>query len=573
MRRFNACKTLVLAEFAVAIVVGARAEADGIWTRKADMPTARYGLSASVINGSIYVLGGTASRSAFATVEQYDPATNTWQARASMPVASTGLATSVVDGILYAIGGGQDALGEGRSTVCAYDPASDTWTTRAEMPTPRIVLSASAVDGKIYAVGGKGGHGGGGISTVEEYDPATNAWTRKADMPTPRFSLSCSVVDGKIYAMGGLAYQDGPALKAVEEYDPATDTWTRRSDLPAPSMGLATCALYGRIFAFGGGPTLSAAGGTRVDVYDPRTDAWTSGVDMPTGRLFPAASVVDGKVYVVGGSTQAWPWAGISGVEEYDLTPLPPDFNGDGKVDGEDLLIMTAHWGQAHSLCDIGPIPFGDGVVDLQDVIVLAESMGKAVNDPTLIAHWALDESEGTQALDSAGTYHGAVIGTPTWRPDAGKVGGALEFDRATCVLTDPVLNPGEGPFSVLAWIKGGGPGQVIVSQAGGADWLMVDPATDTLMTDLKDLATRSPTALASQAIVTDGHWHRIALVWDGAHRSLHVDGVEVAADTQAKLPHGDGGMYVGCGQDAAPDTFFTGLIDDVRIYNRAVEP
>ena len=33
------------------------------------------------------------------------------------------------------------------------------------------------------------------------------------------------------------------------------------------------------------------------------------------------------------------------------------------------------------------------------------------------------------------------------------------------------------------------------------------------------------------------------------------------------------GGLNIGCGSDMAPGTFFTGLIDDVRIYNRAVRP
>ncbi len=33
------------------------------------------------------------------------------------------------------------------------------------------------------------------------------------------------------------------------------------------------------------------------------------------------------------------------------------------------------------------------------------------------------------------------------------------------------------------------------------------------------------------------------------------------------------GGLHIGCDRDQTPDTFFTGLIDDIRIYNRAVEP
>jgi hypothetical protein len=37
---------------------------------------------------------------------------------------------------------------------------------------------------------------------------------------------------------------------------------------------------------------------------------------------------------------------------------------------------------------------------------------------------------------------------------------------------------------------------------------------------------------LRSEAVITDGQWHRIGLVWDGSQRMLCVDGVTVAEDT-----------------------------------------
>jgi hypothetical protein len=49
--------------------------------------------------------------------------------------------------------------------------------------------------------------------------------------------------------------------------------------------------------------------------------------------------------------------------------------------------------------------------------------------------------------------------------------------------------------------------------------------------------------------------------------------GVTVAEDTQNGLAASSSGLYVGVGKDFAPGTFFSGLIDDVRIYNRAVKP
>ena len=37
------------------------------------------------------------------------------------------------------------------------------------------------------------------------------------------------------------------------------------------------------------------------------------------------------------------------------------------------------------------------------------------------------------------------------------------------------VLNSADGAFSIFAWIRGGAPGKVIISQPIGADWLIVE--------------------------------------------------------------------------------------------------
>ncbi len=193
--------------------------------------------------------------------------------------------------------------------------------------------------------------------------------------------------------------------------------------------------------------------------------------------------------------------------------------------------------------------------------------------DFAIAAHWKLDETRGSVAADSAGSYPGALAGGPLWQPTGGKIGGAIQLDGADdCIKTPLVLNPAEGTFSVFAWIKGGAPGQVLLSQAGGANWLMAGNATGALMTQLKESGRKSRD-LASQKVITDGPWHRVGLIWDGANRVLVVDGVEVARDTQAGLIGANGGLYLGAGTALGPGSFWTGLIDDVYIYTRAVTP
>jgi len=263
-------------------------------------------------------------------------------------------------------------------------------------------------------------------------------------------------------------------------------------------------------------------------------------------------------------------WSFRNGPWETYQAPIIPicDFNGDGAVDAADMSIMVEHWGTDESLCDVGPMPWGDGIVDVQDLIVLSEHLFEG-----LIAHWKMDETEGIFAQDSAGENDAYIIGDPVWQPASGQVDGAIQLDGVDdCIITNPVLNPAAGTFSVLCWIKGGAPGQVILSQMSAANWLCTDSLDGNLMTELKGPGG-SGGPLLSQTVITDGEWHRIGLVYDGLHRKLNVDGVTLTEDTLDGLEGSENGLYIGTNKTMEPGTYWSGLIDDVRIYNRVMKP
>ena len=321
-----------------------------------------------------------------------------------------------------------------------------------------------------------------------------------------------------------------------------------------------------------------------IDLYmtfRPTTDSvWGQPVNLgsvvntPLGESQPCISD-DGRWLYFGDQVRGRPGGfGARDLWQTEIVPIV-DFNGDGIVNAADLCIIVDHWGENYPLCDIGPMPWGDGIVDVQDLIVLAENLFEEVSDPTLIAHWALDEAEGIIAADSVsenGYSDGIVMGDPVWQPTGGQVNGAIQLDGVDdYIIASQVLNPADGPFSVLAWVKGGAPGQVIVSQQGFADWLTVD-AEGNLMTELK-CTGRSAGPLFSETVITDGQWHRIGLVWHGSHRKLYLDGVVVAEDTQNTLANSNNVLYIGTGKGMEAGTCWSGLIDDVRIYNRAVSP
>jgi len=242
-----------------------------------------------VVNGKIYAIGGGAASGGsysgaktFSTVEAYDPATDTWTTKSEMPTARGFHSANVVDGRIYVIGGTAGPAYETSTcilTVEVYEPATDTWTQKGDIPASRGAGFTSVVDGKIYAMGGYGG-----ARRVDEYDPVTDTWTEKADMPAWRVSLSTSVLDGKIYAIGGHPGSSPyPGKTTVDVYDPATDTWTTAPDMPTGRWGVRTSVVDGKIYAIGGlDRGLGLACGT-VEEYDPAR----------TVEVSPASAVAD----------------------------------------------------------------------------------------------------------------------------------------------------------------------------------------------------------------------------------------------------------------------------------------
>lgn len=236
-----------------------------------------------------------------------------------------------------------------------------------------------------------------------------------------------------------------------------------------------------------------------------------------------------------------------------------------------------------------------DCVVDYLDVLDLAGqwlTSGHLVT-PTqpgnagLVAHWTFDDGAGTTAQDSSGNNnHGTVNGDAQWVA-AGKVGGALAFDGvddmvvATQNIGLPIYNNGvDNAYSITMWVKGGPQNDMRVFSEGST----------TSNTPLFNLGTQNAGATGqfdvyirpdegatlnhphSQAEPFDETWHHVAWVDANGTASLYVDGVldgtdfSYARGTMALDTTTIGGIL-----RANPSHWFTGEIDDVRVYSRAL--
>jgi hypothetical protein len=425
--------------------------------------------------------------------------------------------------------GGQ---GEDDLWVTTRATTSDPWGSAVNLgptvncPTWDYGPSISADGLSLYFVSNRpGSYGGIWVATRE---------TTKDDWGEP-VNLGPTINDAM--------YSQGPSISA--------DELVLFFESIRPGSGVGSCDLW-----------MSK----RATIDDPWSEPMNLGspVNTPGGEKNPCISA-DGRTLYFGHFDDVdGPWD----IWQVSIDPIV-DLNDDGIVDAADMCIMIDHWGMDNSLCDIGPMPWGDGVVDVEDLIVLTEHLFEELG---LIAHWALDESEGTVAFDSTGNSESFVAGGAIWEPDGGHVDGAIRLDGVDdFIVTAPVLDPSEGPFSVLAWVQGGAPGQVIISELLGANWLMLD-FEGKLMTEVRS-SDLSESSLLSQTVITDGQWHRIGLVWDGSSRKLCVDDVIVAEDVLNGLEASYKGLYIGTGKERQVGTFWDGLIDDIRIYNRAVSP
>lgn len=295
------------------------------WTVRSSMPTARHGVGLAASGGKVYAVGGYGGAT-LATVEEYDPATDTWRSRASLPAPryEFGLVTAP-NGRIYAIGG-CNGYSCNENSVFEYDPPTDTWATRASMPTARGTFGiAVGQNGKIYAMGGMQGNSGA-LTVVEEYDPVADHWTTKASMPSPRRYFSAATAsNGKIYAIAGQGVTDAIAVGTVSEYDPTSDVWAARSDTPVPHYWSGVVADQGgKIYSIAGDTENNEAGITStLRIYDAASDTWSVGASLNTPRYSPGAAILSGTIYVAGGTTYGA--ANLSTLETLTLQGALPE--------------------------------------------------------------------------------------------------------------------------------------------------------------------------------------------------------------------------------------------------------
>jgi hypothetical protein len=258
------------------------------WSAAPSLPAARGGGAAAVIGRKLYFFGG-ASRSAnnlSSTVdlpEHYvldlDQGTS-WASRAPLPAPRNHLSAVVLDGRIYALGGqlGRFEGSQAQAQVDAYDPATDSWTRARDLPSGRSHVAAFALDGTIVVAGGSVNDGGSGraITEVVRYDPRTDVWSSLPPLPAKRKTPVGDVIGGRIViATGGTG-------------DPTDTTWLS-SLIASPTSSPTTTPLTS--------PTASrTATATATEESAPTTTSTATEASAPTVTRTATATATEESV-------------------------------------------------------------------------------------------------------------------------------------------------------------------------------------------------------------------------------------------------------------------------------------
>ncbi len=195
-----------------------------------------------------------------------------------------------------------------------------------------------------------------------------------------------------------------------------------------------------------------------------------------------------------------------------------------------------------------------------------------AASASELVGYWKFNESSG-DAVDSSGNLPNLTNNNVTY--GAGQYGNAAYFNGSTAffVGTGPDLNGQSFTFSAWLWREAGGGQEIYFSQGSGDgnhNNLHLRVYDDGLMRFgflNNDLDAPSGTFVM-------GQWNHVVLTYDAATnaRKIYLNGGEAkASDSSISDFIGNTALNIGRWIRNGGDQYWTGRIDDLKIYNRAL--
>jgi hypothetical protein len=196
-----------------------------------------------------------------------------------------------------------------------------------------------------------------------------------------------------------------------------------------------------------------------------------------------------------------------------------------------------------------------------------------------LAGYWPLDDASGTTATDLSGNGHtGTLTNGPVWT--VGKIGAGLSFNGSSTTLDihQSVLNTAAS-FTVAAWVQPFdlGTWHTAVSQDGNnvsGFYLQSTPTGQFAFSLVNEDSTSGSTVRALSTFnPVVNTWYHLVGVYNAAsgQSSLYVNGVLQSTESVPATWNAGGETVIGRAKWGGNVDFWSGNLDDVRLYTRAL--
>jgi hypothetical protein len=278
----------------------------------ATLRTARAAHTATTLSsGRVLIIGGMAAGgAALATVELFDPTTNTIQPFGSLAEPRAGhTATLLSDGRVLIAGGYN---GKYLGSLEVFDPSQRQFRLAGSLMEGRSGHTATLLpDGRVLFVGGVG-RGWTFLRSAEVYDPTTGSSKLVGSMKVPREGHTATLLaDGHVLIIGGHSgrRQDMVVYASAETFSPKTRRFEAAGDLATARHKHDAIKLAdGRVLVVGGADRSDRVHYETTEIYRPGTATFERGPSMANRRYKIAGTSVllpSGDVLVTSGARTA----------------------------------------------------------------------------------------------------------------------------------------------------------------------------------------------------------------------------------------------------------------------------